>query len=84
MDLDKIDLVIERFFTSLKTKEDKMLDTGLTHNATVSLLQQACIQLIKDNPKRFEVYVKWFLNGAMFLLEEDDTLMEIKESDFIE
>ena len=61
-----------------------MLDTGLTHNATVTLLQQACIQLIKDNPKRFEVYVKWFLNASMYLLNDDPDLLEIKESDFIE
>ncbi len=84
MDQAKTDSVIERFFSSLKTQEDKMLDTGLTHNTTVTLLQQATMHLIQQNPKRFEVYVKWFLNSAMYLLEEDDTLLEIKESDFIE
>tara|TARA_R100001086_G_scaffold167748_1_gene91111 strand:+ start:934 stop:1188 length:255 start_codon:yes stop_codon:yes gene_type:complete len=84
LDQAKTDSVIERFFSSLKTQEDKMLDTGLTHNTTVTLLQQATMHLIQQNPKRFEVYVKWFLNSAMYLLEEDDTLLEIKESDFIE
>ena len=84
MDLDKIIKVVERFFNSLKTDNDKMLDTGLTHNATVLLLHQACIELIKMHPDKFVVYAKWFLNASMFLLEEDDTLLEIKESDFIE
>ena len=84
MDQDKINKVIERFFNSLKTDNDKMLDTGLTHNATVLLLHQACIELIKMHPDKFVVYAKWFLNASMFLLEEDDTLLEIRESDFIE
>ena len=84
MDQDKINKVVERFFNSLKTDNDKMLDTGLTHNATVLLLHQACIELIKMHPDKFVVYAKWFLNASMFLLEEDDTLLEIKESDFIE
>tara|TARA_R100001086_G_scaffold95566_1_gene47536 strand:+ start:237 stop:491 length:255 start_codon:yes stop_codon:yes gene_type:complete len=84
LDQDKIIKVVERFFNSLKTDNDKMLDTGLTHNATVLLLHQACIELIKMHPDKFVVYAKWFLNASMFLLEEDDTLLEIKESDFIE
>lgn len=84
MDQAKINKVIERFFDSLKSDDDKMLETGLTHNATVILLHQACIELIKQHPDRFIVYVKWFLNSAMYLLEEDDTLLEIKEDDFIE
>ena len=84
MDQAKVTHVINEFFHSLKTEEDKMLETGLTHNATVILLHQACVELIKMHPDRFIVYVKWFLNSAMYLLEEDDTLMEIKESDFIE
>ena len=84
MDQDKINKVVERFFNSLKTDEDKMLDTGMTHNTTVLLLHQACIELIKMHPDKFVVYAKWFLNASMFLLEEDDTLLEIRESDFIE
>ena len=84
MDQDKINKVIERFFNSLKSDDDKMLDTGLTHNTTVLLLHQACIELIKMHPDKFVVYAKWFLNASMYLLDEDDTLLEIKESDFIE
>ena len=84
MDQAKINKVVERFFNSLKTDDDKMLETGLTHNATVILLHQACIELIKMHPDKFVVYAKWFLNASMFLLEEDDTLLEIRESDFIE
>ena len=84
MDQDKINKVVERFFNSLKTEEDKMLDTGMTHNTTVLLLHQACIELIKMHPDKFVVYAKWFLNASMYLLDEDDTLLEIKESDFIE
>ena len=84
MEQDKINQVIERFFNSLKVDNDKTLETGLSHNTTVMLLHQACVELIKQHPDRFVVYVKWFLNASMYLLEEDDTLLEIKESDFIE
>ena len=84
MDQDKINKVIERFFNSLKVEEDKTLETGLTHNTTVIMLHQACVELIKQHPDRFVVYVKWFLNASMFLLEEDPDLLDIKESDFIE
>ena len=84
MDQVKINQVIERFFNSLKVEEDKTLETGLTHNTTVIMLQQACVELIKQHPERFVIYVKWFLNASMFLLEEDPDLLEIKESDFIE
>ena len=84
MDQDKINQVIERFFNSLKVEEDKTLETGLTHNTTVVMLHQACVELIKQHPDRFVVYVKWFLNASMFLLEEDPDLLNIKESDFIE
>ena len=84
MDQDKINQVIERFFNSLKVEEDKTLETGLTHNTTVVMLHQACVELIKQHPDRFIVFVKWFLNASMYLLEEDPDLLEIKESDFIE
>ena len=84
MDQDKINQVIERFFNSLKVEEDKTLETGLTHNTTVIMLHQACVELIKQHPERFVIYVKWFLNASMFLLEEDPDLLNIKESDFIE
>ena len=84
MEQDKINQVIERFFNSLKVEEDKTLETGLTHNTTVIMLHQACVELIKQHPERFVIYVKWFLNASMFLLEEDPDLLDIKESDFIE
>ena len=84
MDQDKINLVVERFFNALKVEKDKTLETGLTHNTTVLMLHQACVELIKQHPDRFVVYVKWFLNASMFLLEEDPDLLDIKESDFIE
>ena len=84
MDQDKINRVIEIFFNSLKVEHDKPLETGLSHNTPVMMLHQARIELIKQHPDRFVVYCKWFLNASMFLLEEDDTLLEIKESDFIE
>jgi len=84
LDQDKINKVIERFFNSLKSDEDKMLETGLTHNTTVILLHQACIELIKQHPDRFIVYVKWFLSSSMYLLDETEDLLDIRESDFIE
>jgi len=84
LDQDKINQVVERFFNSLKVENDKTLETGLTHNTTVIMLHQACIELIKQHPDRFIVYVKWFLSSSMFLLEETDDLLEIKASDFIE
>ena len=84
MDQDKINQVVERFFNSLKVENDKTLETGLSHNTTVIMLHQACRELIKQHPERFVIYVKWFLNASMFLLEEDPDLLEIKESDFIE
>ena len=84
MDQNKINQVIERFFNSLKVEKDKTLETGLTHNTTVLMLHQACIELIKQHPDRFVVFTKWFLNASMFLLDEDSTLLEIKASDFVE
>jgi|TARA_B100001245_G_scaffold222702_1_gene195014 hypothetical protein len=84
LDQDKINRVIEIFFNSLKVENDKPLETGLSHNTTVMMLHQACIELIKQHPDRFTIFVKWFLNASMYLLEEDPDLLEIKESDFIE
>ena len=49
-----------------------MLETGLTHNTTVDLLHQATLQLVKDNPKRFEQYVKFFEEGCMYLNDDTD------------
>ena len=57
--------------------EDKMLDTGLTNNATVEVLRQAVITLVQDNPKRFEQYVKFFEIGCMYLQDETEDVPEI-------
>jgi len=79
LDQAKINNVINAFFNSLKMDEDKMLDTGLTNNATVEVLRQAVLQLIQDNPKRFESYVKFFEFGCMYLQDESDEVPEIEK-----
>ena len=77
MDQDKINKVIERFFNSLKVEEDKTLETGLTHNTTVELLHQATRQLVQENPKRFEQYVKFFEFSCMYLNDDTDEMPEV-------
>ena len=77
MDQAKVNHVVNAFFTSLRTEEDKMLETGLTHNTTVDLLHQATLQLVKDNEKRFEQYIKFFEEGCMYLQDESDELPEV-------
>ena len=77
MDRDKITKVIDQFFNSLKSVDDKTLETGLTQHTTIDILKQATMQAIKDNPEKFEVYVKWLLNAAMYLLDEDNELLDI-------
>ena len=84
MDQVKINLVLERFFTSLKSVDDKTLETGISHNTTVFMLHQAVSTLAEKYPRDFEIYVKWFLNASMFLLDEDDNLLEIKEVNLLE
>ena len=79
MDQAKVNHVVNAFFNSLRTKEDKMLETGLTHNTTVDLLHQATLQLVKDNEKRFEQYIKFFEEGCMYLQDESDELPEVDE-----
>ena len=79
MDQAKINNVVNAFFNSLKVDEDKMLDTGLTNNATVEVLRQAVLTLIQDNPKRFESYVKFFEFGCMYLQNETDEVPEIEK-----
>ena len=79
MDKKKIDLVVNKFFNSLKSPEDKQLETGLSQHTTIELLKQACIMAINDSPEKFEIYCKWFLNGSMYLLEEDEELLDIEE-----
>ena len=77
MDQAKINNVINAFFNSLKMDEDKMLDTGLTNNATVELLHQATLQLVQKHPERFEQYVKFFEFGCMYLQDETEDVPEI-------
>ena len=79
MDQAKINNVINAFFNSLKMDEDKMLDTGLTNNATVELLHQATLQLVQEHPERFEQYVKFFEFGCMYLQDETDEIPEIEK-----
>ena len=79
MDLAKVNAVVNAFFNSLKMEEDKMLETGLTNNATVEILHQAVLQLCQDNPKRFEQYVKFFEFGCMYLQDESDELPEVEK-----
>ena len=77
MDQAKVNAVVTAFFNSLKSEEDKILDTGLTHNTTVELLHQATLQLVKEHPKRFESYVKFFEFGCMYLQDESDEIPEV-------
>ena len=79
MEKARIEIVLESFFESLKSKENKILETGLTQNQTVDALKVAVISAITEHPDKFETYVKWFLNGSMYLLEEDDELLDIEE-----
>ena len=81
MDQAKINNVINAFFNSLKMDEDKMLDTGLTNNATVELLHQATLQLVQEHPERFEQYVKFFEFGCMYLQDESDEVPEIEKNE---
>ena len=80
MDQAKVNNVVNSFFNSLKTEEDKMLETGLTHNTTVELLHQATLQLVQENPKRFEQYVKFFEFSCMYLQEDTDEIPEVEKN----
>jgi len=77
LDQAKSNNVINAFFNSLKSEEDKILDTGLTHNTTVDLLHQATLQLVQEHPERFEQYVKFFEFGCMYLNDDTDELPEV-------
>jgi ClpP class serine protease len=79
LDQAKVNHVVNAFFTSLRTEEDKMLETGLTHNTTVDLLHQATLQLVKDNEKRFEQYIKFFEEACMYLQDDSEELPEVDE-----
>ena len=78
MDPDKVTKVLDEFFNSLKSTEDKTLETGLSQHTTVDILHQATVEAYKKHPERFERYVKFFLNASMFLLDEDSELMKIE------
>jgi len=79
LDQAKSKNVINAFFNSLKTEDDKMLETGLTHNTTVELLHQACLQLVKEHPESFEKYVKFFEEGCMYLNDDTDEIPEVEK-----
>ena len=79
MDQAKVNHVVNAFFHSLKSEEDKMLETGLSHNTTVELLHQATLQLVKENPKRFEQYIKFFEEACMYLQDDSEELPEVDE-----
>ena len=80
MDQAKVNNVVNSFFNSLKTNEDKMLETGLSHNTTVELLHQATLQLVQEHPKRFEQYVKFFEFSCMYLQEDTDEIPEVENN----
>ena len=79
MDQAKINNVVNEFFNSLKSEDDKMLETGLTHNTTVELLHQACLQLVKEHPESFEKYVKFFEECCMYLNDDTDEIPEVEK-----
>ncbi len=79
MDQAKVNHVVNAFFTSLRTEEDKMLETGLTHNTTVDLLHQATLQLVQEHPQRFEQYIKFFEEACMYLQDDSEELPEVDE-----
>ena len=79
MDQVRINSVVNEFFNSLKMDEDKLLDTGLTNNATVEVLRLAVVTLIQEHPERFEQYVKFFEVECMYLQDETDEIPEIEK-----
>ena len=81
MDQAKINNVINTFFSSLKSEDDKMLETGLTHNTTVEVLRQAVLGLVQEHPKRFEQYVKFFEFGCMYLNDDTDEIPEVSQNE---
>ena len=77
MDQDKIIKVVDTFFNSLKTEADEKLETGLSQNTTVEMLRDACQEMIKLHPKRFEQYVSFFETACMYLQDESEQIPEI-------
>ena len=71
--------VISKFFDSMKDEENKILETGLSQHQTVDALKQVALLSAQDYPEKFEVYVKWFLEASMYLLEENEELEDIEQ-----
>ena len=55
MDLYKVTKVLDEFFNSLKSTEDKTLETGLSQHTTVDILHQATIEAYTKHPEKFEI-----------------------------
>ena len=77
MDQAKIYHVVNVFFNSLKSELDEKLETGLSQNTTVEMLRDACQEMIKLHPKRFEQYVSFFETACMYLQDESEQIPEI-------
>jgi len=74
----RIDQVMDKFFTAIKSKEDYEIEgTGLTYHFTLDLIKSAAKDSIKDNPEQFENLVRWFVSASMFLLDDIKDLDEI-------
>ena len=63
----------------MKDEENKVLETGLSQHQTVDALKQVALLSAQDYPEKFEVYVKWFLDASMYLLEENEELEDIEQ-----
>ena len=77
MDQAKIHHVVNVFFNSLKSELDEKLETGLSQNTTVEMLRDACQEMIKQHPKRFEQYVTFFEIACMYLQDDTKEIPEI-------
>lgn len=60
------------FFNSLRTENDKTLETGLTHNQTILILERSVEALIKEKPEVFKKYVYWFYNASNYLMGDQN------------
>jgi len=77
LDQAKIYHVVNVFFNSLKSELDEKLETGLSQNTTVEMLRDACQEMIKQHPKRFEQYVTFFEIACMYLQDDTKEIPEI-------
>jgi len=75
----KCELVIDRFFTALKSaKEDYSIEgTGLTYHMTLELIRVSVNESIKGNEDKFEILIEWIINAGKYLLNDTDELNEI-------